>query len=107
MVDCVQKIATMVAHGNISAEDVSAALIAKNLSMGTIAIDSNQQHIEPDFLIRTGGEKRISNFMLWELAYTEFYFTDTYWPDFGLTDFEAALKEFQARERRFGSRPIN
>lgn len=105
MVDCVQRIATMVGQGDISAEDISAGLIAKNLSMGTIAVDSSHQHIEPDLLIRTGGEKRISNFMLWELAYTEFYFTDTYWPDFGLKDFEAALKEFQARERRFGSRP--
>ncbi len=95
----------MVGQGDISAEDISAGLIAKNLSMGTIAVDSSHQHIEPDLLIRTGGEKRISNFMLWELAYTEFCFTDTYGPDFGLKDFEAALKEFQARERRFGSRP--
>lgn len=105
MIDCVQRIATMVSRGDISTEDISAHLISKNLSMGTIAIDSSHEHVEPDFLIRTGGEKRISNFMLWELAYSEFYFTDTYWPDFGVKDFEAALKEFQARERRFGSRP--
>ncbi|MFW5440002.1 MAG: isoprenyl transferase [Methylophilaceae bacterium] len=57
---------------------------------------------EPDLFIRTGGEKRISNFLLWQLAYTELYFTDILWPDFDKTSFNAAIKSYQQRERRFG-----
>lgn len=57
---------------------------------------------EPDLFIRTGGEKRISNFLLWQLAYTELYFTDTLWPDFDKGCFDAAIKSYQQRERRFG-----
>lgn len=57
---------------------------------------------EPDLFIRTGGEKRISNFLLWQLAYTELYFTDTLWPDFDDAAFQAAIQSFQQRERRFG-----
>lgn len=57
---------------------------------------------EPDLFIRTGGEKRISNFLLWQLAYTEFYFTDTLWPDFNSKAFQAAIHSYQQRERRFG-----
>jgi undecaprenyl diphosphate synthase len=58
---------------------------------------------EPDLLIRTGGESRISNFMLWQLAYAECYFTDTLWPDFDAAEFDKALAWFAGRERRFGS----
>lgn len=57
---------------------------------------------EPDLFIRTGGEQRISNFMLWQLAYTELYFTDTFWPDFDRAALELAIHSFQRRERRFG-----
>ncbi len=57
---------------------------------------------EPDLFIRTGGEQRISNFLLWQLAYTELYFTDVLWPDFGEAEFDAALQEFARRQRRFG-----
>lgn len=57
---------------------------------------------EPDLFIRTGGEKRISNFLLWQLAYTELYFTDTLWPDFDKSCFDEAIKSYQQRERRFG-----
>ena len=57
---------------------------------------------EPDLFIRTGGEQRISNFMMWQLAYTELYFTDAYWPDFGAAELERAFESFRARERRFG-----
>lgn len=57
---------------------------------------------EPDLFIRTGGEQRISNFLMWQLAYTELYFTDTYWPDFGRTELDAAIQSYQQRERRFG-----
>ncbi|MES2026218.1 MAG: polyprenyl diphosphate synthase [Pseudomonadota bacterium] len=57
---------------------------------------------EPDLFIRTGGEERISNFLLWQLAYTELYFTDTYWPDFDAAALESAISSYQQRERRFG-----
>src|SRR4029078_914785 len=57
---------------------------------------------EPDLFIRTGGEQRVSNFLLWQLAYTELHFTDTLWPDFGATALEAAFASYRARERRFG-----
>ncbi len=57
---------------------------------------------EPDLFIRTGGEERVSNFLLWQLAYSEFYFTDTLWPEFDSTAFDAAIASYQKRERRFG-----
>jgi len=57
---------------------------------------------DPDLFIRTGGERRISNFMMWQLAYTELFFTDTLWPDFGEAEFAEAIEWFAARERRFG-----
>lgn len=57
---------------------------------------------DPDLLIRTSGEQRISNFLLWQCAYTEFYFTDTFWPDFRKNQFRQALDEFASRQRRFG-----
>src|SRR3989442_312515 len=58
-----------------------------------------------DLLIRTGGEQRLSDFLLWECAYAELYFTDTMWPDFGAADLAAAVAEFHSRERRFGGLP--
>ena len=57
---------------------------------------------EPDLFIRTGGEKRISNFLLWQLAYTELYFTDLLWPDFNAAALDAAIDSYQQRERRYG-----
>ncbi len=57
---------------------------------------------DPDLLIRTGGEQRISNYLLWQIAYSELYFTDTYWPDFGAAQLEEAISAYQARERRYG-----
>ncbi len=68
--------------------------LAPYLTMGLIP--------EPDLFIRTGGEQRISNFMLWQLAYTEFYFTDLLWPDFNAQALDAAILSYQQRERRFG-----
>jgi undecaprenyl diphosphate synthase len=58
----------------------------------------------PDLLIRTGGEHRVSNFLLWDLAYTELYFTETYWPDFDAQHLRHAIDEYASRIRRFGSR---
>ena len=61
---------------------------------------------DPDLLIRTSGEERISNFLLWQTAYSELLFTDVLWPDFGAAEFAAALDEYATRERRFGARPV-
>ena len=61
---------------------------------------------DPDLLIRTSGEERISNFLLWQTAYSELLFTDVLWPDFGAMDFARAVEEFATRERRFGARPV-
>ena len=60
---------------------------------------------DPDLIIRTGGEMRLSNFLLWQAAYAEFYATATYWPDFGREEIDRALRSFAARERRFGAAP--
>ncbi|MFT4070822.1 MAG: isoprenyl transferase [Dysgonamonadaceae bacterium] len=86
------------------AEDVGG----KKLSLSTINEDTIQSYLttkdipDPDLLIRTGGEFRISNFLLWQLAYAEFYFTDIYWPEFREEEFFQAILEYQTRERRFG-----
>jgi undecaprenyl diphosphate synthase len=70
-----------------------------------LALDLTRDAGEVDLLIRTGGEKRLSDFLLWESAYAELFFTDCMWPDFDATDLEAALAEFRRRERRFGGLP--
>ena len=90
-----QKIAEQVAAGNITPGDVSEELISSHLYTCDIP--------DPDLLIRTSGEHRISNFLLWQLAYTEFVFIDKRWPDFNKEDFRIAISEFQSRERRFGA----
>ena len=78
------------------------------LNINDISEDSFRSYLttadmpDPELLIRTSGEQRISNFLLWQLAYTELYFTSTYWPDFGKQDFLAAISSYQQRERRFG-----
>ena len=58
---------------------------------------------DPDLLIRTSGELRLSNFLLWQMAYTEFWFTDLYWPDFGREQLLSAMRDYQKRDRRFGA----
>src|SRR5512133_141738 len=80
--------------GKLSAEDISMDVFGSYLDTGGLP--------DPDFLIRTSGEMRISNFLLWQLAYTELYFTETNWPDFTINEFHKALADFQSRERRFG-----
>lgn len=60
------------------------------------------EYRDPDFLIRTSGEHRLSNFLLWQVAYTEFYFTQEYWPDFDEKSLDLAINDFQNRDRRFG-----
>lgn len=89
-----RQLAHRVQQGELQPEDISESLINEAL------ITNNGP--EPDLLIRTGGEQRISNFLLWQMAYTEFYFTDLYWPDFKRQAMQAALDSFVMRERRFG-----
>jgi undecaprenyl diphosphate synthase len=78
------------------------------LDPGSISEDEFEKYLttsgipDPELMIRTSGEMRISNFLLWQVAYTEFYFTETLWPDFGKDDFYTAIIDFQKRERRFG-----
>ena len=78
----------------ISPEEITEARFAGALSLAGLPA--------PDLLIRTGGEQRVSNFLLWDLAYAELYFSPCLWPDFALAEFEEALKFFAGRERRFG-----
>lgn len=83
-------------------------LLAEGTTADTINEDALARHLsmagepEPDLFIRTGGEQRISNFLLWQLAYTELYFTDALWPDFDARELDAAIASYRARERRFG-----
>ena len=81
-------------EGLLDPAAISEDDIAARLSLGGVP--------DPDLFIRTGGERRISNFLLWNLAYTELYFCDTLWPDFGAPEYDAALAHFAGRERRFG-----
>ncbi|MDH5445866.1 MAG: isoprenyl transferase [Gammaproteobacteria bacterium] len=92
--DAVRKIAQQIRKGSLEPEDISEELIQNTISLGDLP--------EPDFFIRTSGEHRISNFMIWQLAYTELYFTDIFWPDFDRVEYVKALKSFADRERRFG-----
>jgi undecaprenyl diphosphate synthase len=80
--------------GLVKIDDVDESLIQSNIAISNLP--------EPDLFIRTGGEIRISNFLLWQLAYTELYFTETLWPDFTPSEFEKALMWFSSRKRRFG-----
>ena len=75
-------------------------ILSEQLGLGKLPIDLR----DPDLLIRTGGEMRLSNFLLWNLAYTELYFTPVMWPDFGKSDFIKAIDEYCIRNRRFGAR---
>jgi len=88
------RMAQDMAAGKLNAGDVTVDIFANYLDTGGLP--------DPDFLIRTSGEMRISNFLLWQLAYTELYFTETNWPDFTINEFLKALADFQSRERRFG-----
>ncbi|MBQ6855362.1 MAG: isoprenyl transferase [Alphaproteobacteria bacterium] len=94
IVFAVQKIAERVQQGHLLPTDITGKTISDSLSTAGI--------IEPDLVIRTSGEERISNFLLWELAYAELYFTPVYWPDFNESEFDKALESYQKRQRRFG-----
>ncbi|MFT6309698.1 MAG: undecaprenyl diphosphate synthase [Porticoccus sp.] len=88
------KLFAAVKQGVLTESDISEEQLASYLSLADIPA--------PDLLIRTGGEQRISNFLLWQTAYSELYFTDTYWPDFSKQELRAALADYAQRERRFG-----
>jgi undecaprenyl diphosphate synthase len=94
LVRAVKRISTLCVQGDLEPEQVSDQTISENLD--------TYQMPDPDLLIRTGGEARLSNFLLWQLSYAEIYFTDTMWPDFRKDVFLQALAEYQSRERRFG-----
>ena len=90
----IQRIGAEIAAGERDPGEVTSELIGQYLSLADLP--------EPDLFIRSGGEQRISNFLLWQLAYTELYFTDTLWPDFDRDEFSKALDSFAGRQRRFG-----
>lgn len=92
--DTMRRLANMVRDGVINSDDITEKLIADNLSTAGVP--------DPDLLIRTGGEERISNFLLWQIAYSELYFTPVLWPDFDKTTYAEAILDYQNRERRFG-----
>lgn len=95
ILQAVKKIAKQVEEGKIESENISEEHLSKNLYTQSIP--------DPDLLIRTSGEERLSNFLLWQIAYTEFYFTNMYWPDFNGQALKEALKEYTCRDRRFGN----
>jgi undecaprenyl diphosphate synthase len=98
IVQAARKLAAQCAGGGLRADDITEERLAQAMELGVLG----DSLCDPDLLIRTGGEQRISNFLLWNLAYAELYFTDKLWPEFDVTEFDAALKYFAARERRFG-----
>jgi len=94
IVQAAKRLASRAVAGEISVENIDDAAVAQELQLRDVP--------DPDLLIRTGGEQRISNFLLWHLAYSELYFCDTLWPDFGEAQFDAALDFFAQRQRRYG-----
>lgn len=94
MCQAVQKVVDKMAAGELSQQPISPELIQEHLSTAGLP--------DPDLFIRTGGEERVSNFLLWQLAYTEFYFTTTLWPDFNQDSLDEAVNSFKSRQRRFG-----
>ena len=94
MVRAMRKMSRDVASGNLAPEAITEKVFESYLDTAQIP--------DPDLMIRTSGEQRLSNFLLWQLAYTEFYFTDVLWPDFGRDDLVRAIEQYNSRERRFG-----
>jgi undecaprenyl diphosphate synthase len=94
MTQACKLISQRVASGELSSHDIDETIVNQHLSLADLP--------EPDLFIRTGGEQRVSNFMLWQLAYTELYFTPTLWPDFNQAALQEAITSFKSRQRRFG-----
>ncbi len=97
IIDAAKALADKVRTGEIRPEDISEAVFASHLHTGDIP--------DPDLIIRTSGEQRISNFLLWQIAYAEFVFLDVLWPDFNREMLESAVEEYCGRDRRYGARP--
>lgn len=95
IIDAVRVIAQECVTGSLTPEAIDDKVISGHLYTNGLP--------DPDLLIRTSGELRISNFLLWQLSYAEFYFTEKYWPDFTPAEFEKAIMDYQSRERRFGN----
>jgi len=98
VVDGVRRLAQQVAAGELTPDAIDEARVGRSLALGDMP--------PPDLCIRTGGDTRISNFLLWQLAYTEFYFCDSLWPDFDGVALATAVEDFRGRERRFGVREL-
>ncbi|HBA67306.1 MAG TPA: isoprenyl transferase [Methylococcaceae bacterium] len=94
MSEAFKRIAAKIQSGELDGQEIDETLIAQHLSTADLP--------EPDLFIRTGGEQRVSNFLLWQLAYTELYFTPILWPDFNRQSLEEAIVSFRTRQRRFG-----
>ncbi len=94
--DAAKKIAEEVRHGRLDPVKIDEQLFSRYLYLPEVP--------DPDLMIRTSGEFRLSNFLLWELSYAEFYVTDTYWPDFDREEFRKAIESYSKRDRRFGGR---
>ena len=94
ILDATRKIGAEIEKGNISADEISEQLISNSLY--------SEEMPDPELLIRTSGEYRVSNFLLWQIAYTEIYITPTLWPDFSKDEYLEAIQDFQKRKRRFG-----
>lgn len=92
--DAMRQIAREVAEGTLSPDAIDEQVVSNHLATSFMP--------DPDLLIRTGGEVRVSNYLLWQIAYSELYFTPKYWPDFDKDDFCEAILEYQRRERRYG-----
>jgi len=93
----VKKIAKSLADGNINIDEIDEAVFSKHLDTAEMP--------DPDLVIRTSGEQRLSNFLLWQSAYSEFYFASCYWPDFDEKQLDIAVEDYWLRERRFGRVP--
>lgn len=94
LAEAARGIAAEAAAGTLAPADITEATVAAHLQTAFMP--------DPDLLIRTGGEVRVSNFLLWQIAYAELYFCDTYWPDFGADELRKAIASYQGRQRRFG-----
>lgn len=92
--NAVAEIAQKVKDGTMDVKDISEDVVSEHMQTNFMP--------DPDLLIRTGGELRISNYLLWQIAYSELYFCDTYWPDFNEEDLQKAISDYQSRQRRFG-----
>lgn len=98
LTQAVRQLAQQVAEGQLTPEEITEEQVTRMLFTWPTP--------DPDLIIRTGGEMRLSNFLLWQAAYSELYVTNVLWPDFGEKDFELALQDYAGRERRFGQVPV-